>query len=309
MKVYSLNTFPGESVGWVATIGMFDGVHCGHRYLIEQVKKEAALRRLPSAVLTFTSHPRQFFNPSTSPFLLSTKEEKITLLASTGIDRCLLMDFNEQLANLPAREFIREILHEKLRVKCLIIGHDNHFGKGGKDSFEDYVNYGKEVGIEIVPASAYYAGERPVSSSLIRGLLLKGKVELATRYLGHPYSLQGKVIKGFQVGRTIDFPTANMALAPSKLLPAFGAYAVEILLDGQTEKGMLNIGRRPTVHTNGIVTIEVHLFNYTGILYGRELIIRLKSFLRPEYKFNSKEELQSQLYKDKEMAWTILSNI
>ncbi len=309
MKIYSLDTFPADyRKGIVATIGMFDGVHCGHRHLLEQVKEQARACGLPSAVLTFTNHPKSLLSPNEKPLLLNTSDEKLTLLEKAGIDLCILLDFNRALANLTARDFIREVLSATLYVKHLVIGYDNRFGKGGSETFEDYVCYGKEVGMCIIEASAFSNDERTVSSSLVRKLLGKGEIEKANECLGYTYSLTGEVVSGFQIGRKLDFPTANVFVDPSKLLPAYGAYAVEVCLDGECKQGMLNIGKRPTLQEQGNVSVEVHLFDFEGSLYEKELTIRIRYYLRPECKFASLEDLRMQLLEDKRNALDKLSS-
>ena len=190
----------------VATIGFFDGVHGGHRFLIRQVREAAALRGLASAVITFPEHPRAVMHPDFHPELLTTCGEKQVLLAQTGIDRCLLMDFTPELAALSARRFM-EMLYGQYAIRVLVIGYDHRFGHGRSEGFDDYVRYGHELGMEVLPAEAYHLPASdcplPVCSSSVRRLLREGDVASATRYLGYPYFLNGIVVGGFRMGRRI----------------------------------------------------------------------------------------------------------
>ena len=231
----------------VATIGFFDGVHAGHRYLIQQVKEIAAAKGLRSALVTFPVHPRKVMNATYRPELLTTPKEKISLLADIGVDYCLMLDFTPDISQLTAREFMNRLLKERYQVKCLVIGYDHRFGHNRSEGFEDYVCYGKEIGIEVIRAQAYTSDIEigttrniPVSSSLIRKLLHEGEVEIAARCLKYEYFLDGTVVGGYQVGRKIGFPTANLSVDdPDKLIPADGVYAVWVTFDGKTYMGML----------------------------------------------------------------------
>ena len=223
----------------VATIGFFDGVHAGHRYLIQQVKEIAAAKSLRSALVTFPVHPRKVMNTNYRPELLTTPEEKIRLLANIGVDYCLMLDFTPEVSRLTAREFMTQLLKKRYQVKHLVIGYDHRFGHNRSEGFEDYVRYGKEIGIEVIRAKAYTSNIEienvpnvPVSSSLIRKLLHQGEVDLAADCLKYEYFLDGIVVGGYQVGRKIGFPTANLSVDdPDKLIPADGVYAVWVTFD------------------------------------------------------------------------------
>lgn len=203
----------------VATIGFFDGVHMGHRYLIQQVKEIAAAKGLRSALVTFPVHPRKVMNAAYHPELLTTPEEKTNLLAGTGVDYCLMLDFTPDISRLTAKEFMTQILKERFQVKYLVIGYDHRFGHNRSEGFDDYVRYGQAIGIEVIRAQAYTDDiqidtiqSAPVSSSLIRKLLHQGDVDAAARCLGYEYFLDGTVVGGYQVGRKIGFPTANLSV-------------------------------------------------------------------------------------------------
>lgn len=283
-----------------ATIGFFDGVHRGHRFLLEQVKEEAAGKGLCPSVITFPTHPRQVLQPDFHPQLLSTPEEKLHLLEEAGIANCILLPFTAELSRLSAKEFML-LLRTEYNVRTLVIGYDHRFGHNRLESFEDYVRYGQELDIDIVQARAYTQENAKVSSSAIRELLSQGEVHTASRLLGYPYPLEGTVTDGYRVGRKIGFPTANLRVDhPFKLVPAEGVYAVKVEVEGQQHLGMLNIGHRPTLNNGADRSIEVHILDFAGDIYRQNIRIEFLRFLRPETKFASIEELISQIEKDKE---------
>ena len=290
----------------VATIGFFDGVHGGHRFLIRQVREAAALRGLASAVITFPEHPRAVMHPDFHPELLSTCNEKLELLAQTGIDRCVLLDFTPELAALSARQFM-EMLHGQYAIRALVIGYDHRFGHGRSEGFDDYVRYGHELGMEVLPAEAYHLPASdcplPVCSSSVRRLLREGDVASAARYLGYPYFLNGIVVGGFRMGRRIGYPTANLQVNDEcKVIPARGVYAVRVEVDGCIYGGMLNIGCRPTFDNGANATIEAHLFDFKSDIYNHSLRLFFVQRIRSERKFDSVEELVAQLHQDAEIA-------
>lgn len=298
----------------VATIGFFDGVHAGHRYLIQQVKEIAATKGLRSALVTFPIHPRKVMNADYRPELLTTPEEKISLMAETGVDYCLMLDFTPEIAHLTALGFMTQILKERYQVSCLVIGYDHRFGHNRSESFEDYVRYGEAIGIEVIRAQAYSKNIEigteqniPVSSSLIRKLLHQGEVDIAARCMGYEYFLDGTVVGGYQVGRKIGFPTANLNVDnPDKLIPADGVYAVWVTLDGNTYMGMLNIGKRPTIDNGPDRTIEVNILHFHSDIYDKSIRLTFVKRTRPELKFNSVDELIAQLHKDAEEVEALL---
>lgn len=285
----------------VATIGFFDGVHKGHRYLIRQVVEEAHRQGRSSMVITFDCHPRQIVKTDYRPQLLSTLEEKTALLATTGIDRCVVLHFDEHLASLSAQAFMADVLRKHLNVTTLIIGYDNRFGHNRADGFEAYVGYGREMGMAVKQAEPFVMEGVSVSSSVVRSLLKEGEVSMAARCLGYAYPVVGTVHSGEHIGTQIGFPTANIvADDPLKLIPANGVYATRVrMADGTTWKSMLNIGTRPTFGGNN-TTIEAHLLDYSGNLYGQRLSVAFVERLRPERKFRNAAELVSQLKRDAE---------
>ena len=285
----------------IATIGFFDGVHIGHCHLINMLKKVARERGVEACVITFDRHPRQVVQPEWCPEMLTTLEEKTQLLEATGIDRCEVLHFDREMANQSAHDFMLHTLKEKLGVSILVTGYDNRFGHNRSEGFEDYVRYGKEIGIEVIKGEELTDGSNNVSSSSIRRMLKEGRIEDATRCLGREYQLTGTVVGGEHIGRTIGFPTANIRPDDSsKLSPANGVYAVDVWSqagDINRERAMLNIGTRPTFNGTA-TTIEVHIPHFAGNLYGSTLSIAFLRKIREERKFDSPEALVEQLNKD-----------
>lgn len=288
----------------VATIGFFDGVHRGHRFLINNVVKEAASRRLLSTVVTFDRHPRQVLGSDFQPRLLSTNEEKMLLLSKTGVERCVMLPFSEQMAQMTACDFMKKILRDRLGVQVLIIGYDNRFGHNRSEGFDDYVRYGREMGIEVMSAQSFLLHGINVSSSVIRSFLQEGEIEMAENCLGYPYFFTGKVVKGFRVGHELGFPTANIEQDNMlKMIPSPGVYAVKVRIEGTVElkHAMMNIGTRPTF--NGTQqTLEVHILNFNDDIYGKMISVAFVHKLRNERQFPSKEALSEQLVKDAKMV-------
>jgi riboflavin kinase/FMN adenylyltransferase len=234
------------------------------------------------------------------PELLTTCDEKIEMLAGTGIDYCILLDFTPQTALLSAQEFMANILHQQCNVQTLVIGYDHRFGHNRSEGFESYVQYGKELGMEVTRSLCDYACHGvTVSSSVVRSLLQKGEVEQASDCLGTNYSLTGTVVGGYKVGRTLGFPTANIRMDnPDKLIPLDGVYAVRVTVNGESFAGMLNIGHRPTVSNGEHRSIEVHILGFRSDIYDCPVHVAFLRRLRPEQKFDSVEVLAAQLRKD-----------
>ena len=301
-------THPSSSQAYCATIGFFDGVHKGHRYLIKQVNEVAQQRGLPSMVITFESHPREVLHSEFCPQLLSTPDEKMALLARTGIQRPVMLPFTPELAALSARDFMQQVLKEQWGVRVLVIGYDNRFGRNRSEGFDDYVAYGREMGMEVIHAQPLQVEGLNISSSMVRSVLQEGEMQMAYTCLGYHYTLCGTVVHGEHVGTALGFPAANIQVADHrKLIPANGVYAVRAMIDGDGKwlQGMTNIGTKPTYghHAKGI---ETHLFDYHDNLYGRSLTISFVQRLRDERKFHTASELAHQLERDALQAKTIL---
>jgi len=289
-----------------ATIGFFDGVHSGHRFLLEQLKRLADTHHLPSMAVTFSQYPQSVLDPGFRPELLNTLNERIERLSLSGIDYCLLLDFTLSLSQLSAKEFIQKKLHKEWLVKILLVGYDHRFGKNRKESFEDYVKYGKECGTEII--QALELPDLQVSSTLIRNCLLDKNVKEANRMLSYFYRIEGKIIEGNHLGTKIGFPTANLEVSDKyKIIPCEGVYASYVYWKQKRYEGMAYIGKRPTVTSCGEKRIEVHLFNFSGNLYGETLQVEFVEFLRDDKKFERLEDLQKQLSADEESAIAALN--
>ena len=291
----------------VATIGFFDGVHRGHQFLIANVMEEARKAGLQSLVITFDRHPRQVLSQNYQPRLLTTLERKLQLLSLTGVDNVAVLHFTKDMAALSARDFMQQILHDKLYVRELIIGYDNRFGHNRAEGFEDYVGYGKEMGIKVMQSTPFSVGNIKVSSSLTRSFLEGGEVEMAARCLGRPYELSGTVVKGFQQGRKLGFPTANLDTGDSMLLiPKGGVYAVKASVDDHQRlmPAMMDIGTRPT-YGGTKLSLETNIFNFHGCLYGKPLSVQFIKRIRDDIKFDSIEALAAQIQKDKEVVTKI----
>ena len=291
--------------GFVATIGMFDGVHLGHRFLLDRVRREAAGRGLATLVVTFAEHPLSVINASHAPKRLTTNERRTKLLLDSGIDRVETLEFDETLRQLTAAEFMRH-LRDSYGVATLVMGFNHRFGHDRPATREQYVEAGRAVGVDVVFAEPYDGdGGENVCSSAIRTALTAGDVAAANRMLGRPYSLRGTVVGGKQLGRKIGFPTANISTDDSLLIPARVVYAVDVTLDdGEKRRGMLNIGVRPTVDGSEapVTTLEVNIFDWDGSLYGRKIEVAFLARLRDERRFDGIEQLKKQLDEDRRAA-------
>ena len=288
--------------GYVATIGMFDGVHRGHQFVLQHVVDEARQRGLQSMAITFDK---------TGPETLTPLAQKRILLMKTGIDRIEVLTFNDALKHMTAHQFMQQVLRDEYGVKVLLTGYDNRFGYNRLEGFDDYVRYGKELGIEVTslpPAPSKRKGSC-VSSSLIRELIADGNISEANELLGYPYTLLGSVEHGEHIGTKLGFPTANIVIEDQcQLVPATGAYAVKIRMENSVEwkHGMMNIGTRPTFDGQR-QTMEVNVFRLKENLYGQQLQVAVVERLRGEQRFDSIEALKEQLQQDAIEAERILA--
>ena len=292
-----------------ATIGFFDGVHSGHRFLIKQLKNLADSEGLPAVVITFRQHHQSVLHPEYKPELLCTPDEKISLLSSLDIDYCYLIDFSKELSQLSARAFISDVLRKKLGVKQLLTGYDHRFGKNRAEGFSDYVKYGREYGMEVIQAPELPGSEVHVSSTLIRNRLAEGRLEEANRLLSYNYSLEGKIIEGSRLGREIGFPTANLEINDkNKVIPREGIYAAWVHLGPEKYRGMAYIDKRPTILPNGKQQIEVHILDFSDDIYGETLRLEFVKYLREDQTFDNLQELKAQLFIDRENTLKVLSS-
>jgi riboflavin kinase/FMN adenylyltransferase len=292
-------------VNYACTIGFFDGVHRGHQYLLQHLMTLAAGRGMQTLVITFARSPLTTLCPEKAPKLLSDEEEKRDFIVKLGIDRCEMMDFSRQMAALTAREFLRLRL-VPMGVRLLLMGYDHRFGSD-RLSFSEVKDMAAGMGVEVVSAKALEDGGSAVSSSEIRALLSAGQVRDVQALLGRPYELSGIVVPGRREGTALGFPTANMEpRCAEKVIPACGAYAVRAAIDGKTYEGMMNIGTRPTLKNGADISLETHLFGFTGEAYGKMLAVSFMERIRDEREFPSPEDLRRQLLADAQTAQKIL---
>ena len=309
MRIFnSINDFT-TTKKTIVTLGTFDGVHIGHNAILDKICKVAKHENLESVILTFFPHPRKIVSNNYDIKLLNTIEEKSVLLEKIGIQNFIVHPFDKTFSELSPREFVTQVLVEKLNIQKIIIGHDHKFGKDRAADFNDLINFGKEFGFEVEEISAQQINEVSVSSTRIRNSLLEGNVSLAKDYLGYPYVLTGNVVKGNQLGRTINFPTANIEIPEDyKLIPKNGVYIVTANVSNQTVFGMMNIGVKPTLGENKL-SIEVHLLNFDKDIYNQKIQVQLLERLRDEQKFESFEALKSQIELDKQNTIEYFENL
>jgi len=319
METIFLNNATQGNDKSVATIGMFDGVHRGHQQLISMVTDEAHRQGCLSTVVTFDKSPRQVLDPAFKPQMLTTLEEKTEIIGALGVDRLAILPFTRETATLTAKDFMKHILQEQLCVSTLITGYDNRFGhrspatqEGHSEGFEDYVEYGREMGIKVLRGDVKLTadGSRPLSSSVIRQLLAKeGRVELMFECLGSLYRLRGTVEPGEHIGHRLGFPTANLQPEnPLKLIPAGGVYAVWAQTGGERLPAMMNIGTRPTFDGRNR-TLEVHILDFDGNLYDSSISVGFVRRLREERRFDTSEALVEQLKEDRRQVRDALKRI
>ena len=292
-----------DSPQFAATIGFFDGVHLGHRFLLKQLQEAAIARGLKTMAITFLEHPRQTLHSDYQPQLLTTLDERIALIRDCGIDVVKILDFTEEMAKMTSRTFMSEVLRGELNVSCLLMGYDHHFGSDTSSKFCDYVATGRELGIEVVQALPFASGTEHVSSSSIRQFLAEGDVERAAQALHRYYSIAGTVVAGHKVGRSMGFPTANIRPHDQrKMLPRDGAYAVYVTWQGKQFRGVLNIGHRPTLNNGTDRSVEVFILDFSADIYGEELRVEFLKHLRSEKRFASLDELRHQILEDASLA-------
>ena len=283
------------------SLGMFDGVHLGHKYIIDELKKVGCENDLETAILTFWPHPRFVFNPNEDLKLLNTIEEKKVLMEKYGINNLFVKEFDEEFRNLTGEEFVRQILIDKLNVKYLIIGYDHSFGKNKSGNFELLQKLSSELDFEVVQMEAINIHENNISSTKVRNALLEGNIKDANEMLGYSYSLSGTVVHGKKLGRTIGYPTANIETESLKLLPKKGAYIVEVFVKDQQYKGMLSVGTNPTVNGEKL-TVEVYILDFEGDIYDENITVKFRDFLHEEIKFEGLEKLIERLDEDRRLT-------
>lgn len=291
------------------TIGTFDGVHLGHQKIIGQITAAAKDKDCDSLVLTFFPHPRMVLQEGTEMKQLNTIEEKTALLEQLGVDHLVIHPFDKAFSRMTAEEFVKEVLVDTFRLKKIIIGYDHRFGRNRTADINDLITYGETYGFEVAQISAEELNAVSISSTKIRTALNEGNIELANNYLGYPYAITGKVVKGQQLGRTIGYPTANISVQEDyKLIPQNGVYVVQSTIQEKTVFGMMNIGNRPTVDGTS-QTIEVHFLDFDQDLYHQTIRVSLLKRLRSEQKFPSLDALKNQLLHDKSDTVSFIASL
>jgi len=293
----------------VATIGIFDGVHSGHRFILDELNRQAASHGGESVVVTLWPHPRIVLSRDLNNFkLLHTREEKIRELERSEIDHLIIVPFNREIASFSACEFVQNYLVDKLGIEVLLLGYDNRFGRDRKGDPEGLAMCASRNNFRIEKLPEYQALQGRVSSTLIRESILKGELEQAEKMLGYHYYLSGNIVEGNHIGRKMGFPTANIhPVDPYKLIPMNGVYAIRAELRGNIHPGMLNIGFRPTIDSSSAVkTIEAHLFDVSGDFYDERVVIHFVQRVRDEMKFSGLEALKQQLERDKKNVQNML---
>jgi len=301
LKIYqNIKDFLRSSFA-VVTVGTFDGLHLGHQKIIRRMIELAKENNGETILVTFDPHPRLVVNSNSKEIkFINTQKRKFELLDKLGIDHLIIIPFTKEFAKTSSENFIKDYLIEHIGVKKLIVGYDHHFGRNREGNYQKLHQLGKKYGFDVEEISAQYINaDIAVSSTKIRNALMDGDAQLANKMLGYEYSITGIVVEGNKIGRTIGFPTANIEIEDKyKLIAAGGVYACKVLIDGEIFMGMGNIGTRPTVGINGLVT-EVHIFDFDKDIYDEEITIYFLDRIRDEQKFNNLEELKSQLEHDR----------
>jgi len=288
----------------VVTIGTFDGVHLGHQKIIKRLVAIAHAEELQALVLTFFPHPRMVVQKDTSIKLINTIDEKADLIQDLGVDHLVIKAFTKDFSRLTSLEYVRDVLVNKLHVKHIIVGYDHHFGRNRTANISDLKEFGAFYGFKVTEITAQEVGDVAVSSTKIRSALADGAIKVANQFLGYNFMLNGTVVKGKGLGKTIQFPTANLKIEESyKLIPKKGVYLVQSIIDAKLVYGMLNIGTNPTVSDANELTVEIFFFDFNQTLYGTVLNIQFLDRIRDEIKFSGLEALKAQLEQDQQTAF------
>ena len=307
LKIFhSINDFRSTKKT-ILTLGTFDGVHIGHKKILKKVIQGTANEKYESLVLTFFPHPRMVLQEDSGLQLLNTIDEKIDLLAEIGLENLVIHPFDETFSRLTAEDFVKTILVDRFHIQKIIIGYDHRFGRNRTADIDDLIAFGKKYNFEVEQISVQEINEISVSSTKIRNALLEGNMSLASDCLGYDYFLTGTIVRGKQLGRTINFPTANLNIKENyKLIPQNGVYIVESTINQKTVFGMMNIGFNPTVKGQN-QSIEIHYFDFDADLYGQKIRVSILQRIRSEQKFESVDLLKAQLEKDKKSAHPYLN--
>ncbi|MCL2329198.1 MAG: bifunctional riboflavin kinase/FAD synthetase [Bacteroidetes bacterium] len=302
MKIHhNFDTFHAHNP--IVTIGMFDGVHAGHRSILAQLQHLKKLHNGESVLITFDPHPQMLFRTNPNFGILTTMDEKLGLLAKTGLDHCIIVPFTQEFSQLSGEEYIETILYKGAQAHTVVIGYDHNYGKNASGNFALMQKMGVKYNFAVEEIPAFDLYEMHVSSTKIRKALYEGNVEQAREFLTYPYSLSGTVVQGKQIGRTIGFPTANIAIENTlKIIPAIGVYAARVEIANQHCNAVVNIGTNPTIAAGLAQTIEVHILDFNTDIYGKNLRVHFEKRLRGQQKFASLGELQRTIQYDIENA-------
>jgi len=285
----------------VLSLGTFDGIHLGHREIINQVVEKASSINGRSFLITFYPHPRKILSKDFDIKFLTTIDEKISILQSLGVQNLLIINFTKEFSQLRADEFFKKYVIDSIGISEIIIGYDHHFGKGRSGDIETLKQMGNDFDFKVTKINAFKIDGESVNSSKIRNALSSGDIRLANSYLGRFYSFSGKVVLGDKRGRELGFPTANIKLDDTdKMLPELGIYAVEFFIDKKRYLGLLSVGKRPTFYNSGVIVPEVYIYDFNQDIYGKDVTVNIIEMIRREEKFNSADELIVQMKKDKD---------
>ena len=309
MSILAQSASFSSKIKTTVTVGTFDGVHLGHQKIISKLVETAKANGSAPTLLTFDPHPRKVVQPNSSVDIIQTLEERAETLAHLGLKHMVVHPFTKAFSQLSAAEYVKEFLVDMLNIDQIIIGYNHRFGKNRTASVEDLKRFGEIYDFKVMQISAEEIDTISISSTKIRAALAEGDVVTAHTFLGHPFTLSGTVVKGEQRGRTIGFPTANIAVNhPDKIIPKNGVYAVRVQLQNKERLGMMNIGTNPTVNGENR-SIEVHIFDWSASIYNQSIQVSLIERIRDELKFDSLKTLQKQLEKDKEVILTAYNTL
>ena len=302
MKVYNSIAAYKKTKPSIVTIGTFDGVHVGHQQILKQLYKTAHANELESILVSFFPHPRMVLQKESSLKLLNTIEERTQMIEKTGISNLIVQPFTRKFSRLSALDFVRDILVNQLHIKKIIVGYDHQFGRNRNATIDDLIEFGKTYDFEVIEITAQQLENVSISSTKIRNALNEGAVQTANNYLGYPFMISGLVVKGKGIGKTLEFPTANLHLKEDyKLIPKNGVYLVQSIISGKEVFGLTNIGTNPTVGGT-YKTIETYFLDYSNDLYQKEIQLNFINRIREEKTFESKDALKKAIKKDELFA-------
>jgi len=302
MKVYNSITAYKETKPSIVTIGTFDGIHMGHQKILKQLNKTALTNELESILVSFFPHPRMVLQKESSLKLLNTIEERTYMIEKTGISNLIIQPFTREFSRLSALDFVRDILVNQLHIKKIIVGYDHQFGRNRNATIDDLIEFGKTYDFEVIEISAQQLENVSISSTKIRNALNEGAIETANNYLGYPFMISGLIVRGKGIGKTLEFPTANLHLKEDyKLIPKNGVYLVQSIISGKKIFGLTNIGTNPTVGGTD-KTIETYFLDYSNDLYQKEIQLSFIKRIRGERTFESTDALKNAIKKDEQFA-------